>query len=118
MDKIKVEGIKLYGYHGCLAEEAKIGAEYLVNVCVWTDLDKASQSDKLGDTVDYVLINQIVAEEMAIRAELIENVTERILNRLMNEQAAIKKAEVELSKTIPPINGNVEKVTIVMKRKR
>lgn len=118
MDKIKVEGIKLYGYHGCLEEEAKIGADYLVDVRVWTDLSKAAQSDKLKDTVDYVAINQIVEEEMAIRAELIEQVTDRILSRLLKEHKAIRKAEVELSKTIPPINGNVDKVTIVMKRKR
>ena len=118
MNKIKVEGIKLYCYHGCLPEEAKIGADYLVHVTVWTDLSQASKSDKLKDTVDYVAINQIVEEEMAIRAELIEHVTDRILSRLLKEHWAIRKAEVELSKTIPPINGNVEKVTIVMKRKR
>lgn len=118
MDKIKVEGIKLYGYHGCLPEEAKIGADYLVHVSVWTDLRQASKSDKLKDTVDYVAINQIVEEEMAIRAELIEHVTDRILSRLLKEHPAVKKAEVELSKTNPPINGNVDKVTIVMKRKR
>lgn len=118
MDKIKVEGIKLYGYHGCLPEEAKIGADYIVHVVVWTDLEQAAKSDLLKDTVDYVAINKIVEEEMAIRAELIEHVTDRILSRLLKEHSSLLKAEVELSKTNPPINGNVEKVTIVMKRKR
>ena len=118
MDKIKVEDIKLYGYHGCLDEEARIGTDYLVSVTVWSDLSKAAKTDELSDTPDYVTINKIVSEEVAIRAKLIENVTDRILTRLFAELLTVQKARVKLSKVSPPINGNVEKVSIVMKRKR
>lgn len=118
MDKIKVRGIKIYGFHGCLVEESKIGTDYEANVTVWGSLDKAAKSDSLKDTMDYVAINQIVEEEVAIRAELIETVVSRILKRLLSELEGIKKAQVELAKLSPPINGNVESVSIVMKRKR
>ncbi|MGY8911315.1 MAG: dihydroneopterin aldolase, partial [Flavobacteriales bacterium] len=38
MGIIKVKNIKLYAFHGCLDEEAKIGSEYRVDVKVKADL--------------------------------------------------------------------------------
>ena len=29
---INIEGIKLYGFHGCLEEEGRVGGEYIVEV--------------------------------------------------------------------------------------
>jgi dihydroneopterin aldolase len=38
-------------------------------------------SDDLNDTVDYVLLNKIVVEEMEIRSHLLEHVAQRIITR-------------------------------------
>ncbi len=69
MGKIQVNNIKLYAFHGCLDEEAKIGSEYRVDLEVKTNLQNSAQSDELIDTVDYVHLNFIVKEEMAIRSK-------------------------------------------------
>ena len=63
---IEVNGIKLYAFHGCLPEETKIGGHYLVDVSLETNFLKAALEDTLIDTIDYVVINRIVKEEMAI----------------------------------------------------
>ena len=63
---IEVNGIKLYAFHGCLPEEGRIGGHYLVDVSLQTDFSEAVISDELIKTVDYVDINKIVKEEMAI----------------------------------------------------
>jgi len=118
LDKVKVSNIRVYAHHGCLAEETAIGSEYLVNVTVNANLTKASISDKLSETVDYVHINHIVKEEMKIPSKLLEHVGKRIINRIFLEIALVKKAEVEVSKINPPIGGDVEKVTIVLTEKR
>lgn len=118
MDRIEVEGIKLFGYHGCLDEEGKIGTDYRVNVTVWGDLSRPAQTDDLQDTLDYVIINRIVKEEVAIRSKLIEHVAQRILDRLLAEMPAAQKAEIKLSKLYPPINGDVESVSVVMSSSR
>ncbi|MGJ8737581.1 dihydroneopterin aldolase [Zobellia laminariae] len=118
MDKVKVSNIRVYAHHGCLKEETAIGSEYLVNVSVDANLTKASISDKLSETVDYVHINHIVKEEMKIPSKLLEHVGKRILDRIFLEIDIVKKAEVEVSKINPPIGGDVEKVTIVLKQKR
>tara|TARA_B110001454_G_C12700982_1_gene426539 strand:+ start:1527 stop:1886 length:360 start_codon:yes stop_codon:yes gene_type:complete len=118
MGIIKVENIKLYAFHGCLKEESLIGSEYRVDMTVTADLSKSSISDDLNDTVDYVLINKIVTEEMAIRSKLLEQVGQRILDRVFEESALVKCAEVAVSKLNPPIGGNVEKVTILLSKER
>ena len=47
MGKIQVNNIKVYGFHGCLEEEAKIGSEYRIDVEVKADLQKSAISDEL-----------------------------------------------------------------------
>ena len=118
MGTIKLQNIRTFSYHGCLIEEGKIGSDYRVDLEIETDLTQSALSDKLNDTVDYVLLNRIVVEEMAIRAELLENVAHRIIVRAMNEAPTITKIEVEVSKINPPIGGDVEAVTIVMSKTR
>lgn len=118
LGKIKVENIRVYAHHGCLPEETIIGSDYLVTVSVNANLKKAAKSDGLLDTVDYVHINHIVKQEMKMPSKLLEHVGQRILNRIFSELSIVKKAEVSVSKINPPIDGDVEKVTVVLREKR
>jgi dihydroneopterin aldolase len=118
MGIIQVNNIKLYAFHGCLDEEAKIGSEYSVDVEIKANLKKSSKTDELADTVDYVHLNRIVKEEMAIRAKLLEEVAQRILDRIFKEILMVKKANVSVAKINPPIGGNVEEVVIILTKKR
>ncbi|MGK0413525.1 MAG: dihydroneopterin aldolase [Polaribacter sp.] len=118
MGIIKVNNIKLYAFHGCLDEEAKIGSEYRVDVVVEADLKKSAKTDELADTVDYVHLNHVVKEEMAIRSKLLEEVAQRILDRFFRELKMIQKATVSVSKINPPIGGNVEEVVIILTKER
>lgn len=112
MNTISVIGIKSYGYHGCLDEEAKIGNEYITDVILYTDFKKAAKNDDLTKTIDYVLVNKIVEKEMSKRSKLIETVGYRIINRLKKESFFLEKVQVTIKKINPPINGNVKYVSI------
>ncbi|MGO4905315.1 dihydroneopterin aldolase [Flavobacterium sp. W20_MBD1_R3] len=118
MGIIKLKDIRTYSYHGCLIEEGKIGSDYTVNLEVKTDLRKSSITDDLKDTVDYVLLNRIVVEEMAIRSDLLEHVAHRILTRIFEEIPEISRIIVAVSKVNPPIGGDVEAVTIELEEYR
>ena len=118
MGTIKVKNIKVYAYHGCLIEEGKIGSDYRIDLSVKANLQKSSKSDHLSDTVDYVHLNKIVKEEMFIRTKLLETVADKILVRILKEISIVDSVKVKVSKLNPPIGGNVELVSIVMKRKR
>ncbi len=82
------------------------------------NLKTASISDKLNDTIDYVLLNKIVKEEMSIPSKLIETVGKRILNRVFLESNLVTKVIISISKINPPIGGDVEMVTIKLTEKR
>jgi len=118
MGIIKIENIRVFANHGCLDEETKIGSDYRVDLEVKADLKKSSKSDNLKDTVDYVLLNQIVKEEMAIPSKLLETVAKRIIQRVFKESKMVSKACVSVSKINPPIGGDVEMVTIKMESTR
>ena len=118
MGTIKLQNIRTFSFHGCLGEEAKIGSDYRVDLEIKTDLRKSSLSDDLKDTVDYVLLNKIVVEEMSVRSKLLEHVAERILSRIFKEVPAISRILLAVSKLNPPIGGDVEAVTIEMEEYR
>ena len=118
MDKIKLEGVRLYAFHGCMAEESRIGSDYNVEMTIWANFSKSAKTDKLADTVDYVLLNHIITEEMAQRAQLLEVVASRINTRVLEEENRVQKVKVKVSKLGPPINGDVEMVSVIMKLKR
>lgn len=114
MGTIKLQNIRTFSYHGCLVEEGKIGSDYRVDLEVKTDLRKSSETDELSDTVDYVVLNTIVVEEMALRSKLLEHVGQRIITRCFNELPSISRIKLGVSKLNPPIGGDVEAVTIEM----
>lgn len=118
MGIIKVENIRVFANHGCLAEETKIGSDYRVDLEVKAGLQASAKTDKLSDTVDYVFLNRVIREEMEKPSHLLETVAKRILLRIFQEDALVKKATVWVSKINPPIGGDVEMVTIKMTEKR
>ncbi|WP_037318256.1 dihydroneopterin aldolase [Salegentibacter sp. Hel_I_6] len=118
MGSIKLKNIRVFAYHGCLEEEGKIGSDYRVDLKVKGDLSNSAKTDKLADTIDYVHLNKIVKEEMAIRSKLLETVAERILKRVMEEIILVQKAKVEVSKINPPIGGNVAMVSVIRSKSR
>lgn len=118
LGKIRLKNVRLYGFHGCLKEEEMIGSDYRVDLEVSADLGNAALTDQLSETVDYVHLQTIIREEMAIRTKLIETVASRILERIMKELPQVQSAGVEVSKINPPIGGDVEQVTVALVKNR
>nr|WP_297308175.1 dihydroneopterin aldolase [uncultured Flavobacterium sp.] len=118
MGIIKLKNIRVFTNHGCLVEESKIGSDYRVDLEIEADLKKSAQTDELADTVDYVHLNKIVVEEMAIRSKLLEHVAKRIIDRTFKEIPQVTRIVLEVSKINPPIGGDVEQVTILMQESR
>lgn len=99
-------------------EEGRIGSDYRVDLKINGDLSLSAKTDALKDTIDYVHLNRIVKEEMAIRSKLLETVAERILNRILKELILVQRVTVDVSKINPPIGGNVEMVTVRRSKSR
>ena len=118
MVEIYLKNVRCYCFHGCLKEEGVIGGDYLVNLWAKGFLGRASLTDKIEDTIDYVFLNKVIVEEMSIPSKLLETVAERILNRILKEESRVQKITVTVSKICPPINGDVESVSVKLSKKR
>lgn len=118
MGTIRLKNIKIYAFHGCLIEEGQIGSDYLVNLSVKADLQSAATTDELSDTVDYVMLQKIVREEMAVRAKLLEHVAKRIIDAILLKIDRVSEVKVTVAKRNPPIGGDVAEVSVTMKQKR
>ncbi len=114
MGLIEVNGIRVFAYHGCLPEEARIGGHYRVDVAVEGDFAQAEASDGLHDTVDYGRVTTLVKEQMAVRSKLIEHVGRRILDALKAEWPGGLRWRVRVVKEHPPVPGTVDHVVYVL----
>lgn len=114
MGIVSIHNLKLYGFHGCLPEEAVIGTQYRIDVDVHTDFMEAAKTDDLSKTVDYVVINRLVKEEMSVRSNLIEHVLLRMIKKIKSAYPGAEKVCIRLYKINPPANGDIESVSVYM----
>ena len=118
MYKIYVENIRCYSYHGCLEEETVIGGNYVVDVVIDLENPKLSGNDYLKETIDYCDVTNVVKEVMKTPKKLIETASEAICDKILDLSGNIQRAEVSLTKIKPPIDGDVEKVKVVIAKER
>ena len=117
MSLIKVEGIRVYAYHGHLPEEAILGGHFRLNVYVTLDTSLVESSDNLSDTIDYVKIIEVVEEEMKRRANMIEVPAKRIADAIIKFNHA-EHVKVELEKILPPIDAKFDNISVTVESKK
>jgi dihydroneopterin aldolase len=114
MATISIEGMEFHAYHGCFAEEQVIGNTFIVDIHMDTDTTSAELSDNLAETVNYADVFQLVKEQMAIKAKLLEHVARRIMDATLEKYPEIDIIEVKISKLNPPVGGKVHAVSVTM----
>ncbi len=112
--KILLENIKIYAFHGVLPEEKIIGNYFLVNAEIHADLQKASESDDLKNTINYAEINEIIHDEMRIPSNLLEFVAGRIIKKISENFPEITFIKIKITKTNPPMKGEMTGVSVEM----
>ena len=118
MDKIVIEEMEFYAFHGHYQEEQIVGNRFLVDLELETDLSAPAQSDQLEDAVNYQEAYKLIKYEMRItKSNLLENIAKRILDALFREMKGIEKATVKIRKMHPPMGGPIQSVGVSMSRK-
>ena len=102
---IELEGMEFKAYHGCLEQEKVRGNVFTVDFSGELDLSAAAESDNLADTLNYGEIYDIVADEMSIPSELLENVAGRIVKAIEAKFPKLISFSVRVSKKRPPVEG-------------
>lgn len=118
-DRIVLEGMRFYGFHGVNPEERVLGQEYLVDLAVEIDLGRAGRSDRLEDTISYTHIYRAVRDVMEGEPRnLLEAAAQSIADRILSE-FPVESVAVRVKKPHPPIRGSViENATVEITRRR
>ncbi len=118
MERIEIEGMKFYAFHGHYPVEKEVGNEFLVDLIINTDGEKAGKTDNLEHALNYQSAYEVVKSEMEIKSDLLENVATRILDQLFLEFPEIRNSQIKVSKLNPPMGGEIKKVSVVFYRER
>lgn len=120
MDKgmIKLEGMQFRCCHGCFDWEKTTPQDFVVDVELACDLEKAVGSDCLEDTVDYGAVFDAVSSEMSIPSNLLEHLCGRIASRIVSLSPIIEEVRVTVSKMNPPVNGRAVRSAVTISKSR
>ncbi|WP_407272607.1 dihydroneopterin aldolase [Radiobacillus sp. PE A8.2] len=119
MDKIYVNQMEFYGYHGLYPEENKLGQRYKVDVVLNLDLKQAGKSDHMDDSIDYGKIYHITKDVVEGKAKhLVEAVAEEIAYQFFASFEKLNSCTVKVYKPDPPIPGHYQSVAVEIFRER
>ena len=118
-DRIVLEGMQFYGFHGVNPEERVLGQSYIVDLAVEVDLSRPGKSDQLEDTVNYTHLYRAV--KSVVEGEprnLLEAAAQAIVDRVLSE-FPVDAVALTLKKPRPPVRGSViENAKVEIYRRR
>ena len=118
MEKIIINGLKVFSYHGCMKEEEKIGGDFITDIELETNFIEAAKKDELRKTIDYTTVINIAREELLKRQDLIETVAFNILKALFSTFLKLEKVTIKITKKAPPVEGEVSSVSVFISKER
>ena len=105
--KVALQEIRFFAYHGFYPEEQLTGNEYLVDI--ETEMIVSGKGDEdISLTVNYERLFEIAREEMRIPRKLLETVACGMLERVRQEFLSVQSVRVAIRKLNPPVGGEVK----------
>ena len=115
---IFLRNVRFHAFHGVLPQERQVGGDFLVNLRVDYPVEKAMESDEVGDTLNYATLFDLVKREIQIPSQLLEHVAGRIAKAIMADFPAVTSIDLELTKLNPPMGADSDGAGIFLKVKR
>ena len=107
-DRIHVEGMKFYGFHGVDPAEKVLGQRFIVDLTVERDLRKAGASDDVADTVSYASLFKLTRQVVeGPSLNLLEAVAEGIARSIALVFPDLECIRVRVRKPEAPVKGSI-----------
>lgn len=118
-DRILLEGLSFYGYHGALPAERELGQPFVVDCVLSLNLRPAGQTDDLRLTVDYgAVFRSIEAIVVGRPVRLLETVAQQIADSLLSTYP-IDEVWIRVTKPRAPVRGtSFGRIGVEISRKR
>jgi len=103
---IFIRDLRLYAYHGVMAQERRVGGWYTLSLRVHYNIICAMESDEVSDTVNYAELFEMVKAEMSIPSNLLEHVAGRIAKAVFNAYPDVTAIDLTIVKDNPPMGAH------------
>tara|TARA_X000001036_G_scaffold185087_2_gene174711 strand:+ start:3113 stop:3463 length:351 start_codon:yes stop_codon:yes gene_type:complete len=115
--KIKINKMKLFGYHGLYDIEKENGQDFIVNIVI-----ESALQDKCGDNIEDMIDYVEIAEQAKVifyqsRYNLIETLAIDISEQIM-KNSKVDSVNVSIKKVAPPIDLNLESIEVEYSKER
>jgi len=119
MDRIIIEELEVYAYHGVAPEEKITGQMFIVSVEITADLEAAARSDDLSHTINYSNVCADIEQVLITRKyDLIEAAAMALIERILNKYPAAVAVRVLLKKPWAPLKRHLKYVAVEIERRR
>lgn len=117
MDKIKVQGIEIFAYHGLFEEEAINGQTFLID-CEF-NVDTSCCREEIEKTVHYGEVTMNIVEfATKNRYDLLETLANDLVKFLLEKYKLMTELTITVHKPSAPIPAAFNDVTLTVTRKR
>jgi dihydroneopterin aldolase len=116
--RIELSGLVVFGHHGYLEEERRLGQRFLVDL--WVDVQgPATDTDRIDDTVDYRRLAELVREVFAGRERmLLEGLAGAVADGIVERFAAVERVRARVRKPDVVLDPPVDYAAVVVERVR
>ncbi len=119
MTTIELSGLVLFGHHGYLEEERRLGQRFLVDLWVDVTDDRAVASDEIEHTVDYRHLAAAVREVFAgPEKQLLEGLAGDVVDTIFDRFAEVERVRVRVRKPDVVLDPPVEHAAVILERRR
>ena len=111
---IELSGMHFHAFHGCIEEEKENGNDFVVDFRCRYQIKEAALSDDHSLTLDYSKVYDIVAVQMALPSDLLENVAARIFDSILQAFPELEEMELKVTKLNPPVAGRTDSASVTL----
>ncbi len=115
---IELRSLVVFGHHGFLEEERRLGQRFLVDL--WVDVaEGATKSDRIEDTIDYRRLAALVREVFAGPEHLLlEGLAGTVADGILERFSAVERARVRVRKPDVVLDPPVDYAAVIVERAR
>lgn len=119
MDRILIQGLRIYAFHGVNADEKEKGQPFELDLTLHLDLSKPCQSDRVADTVSYAQVVKLVKRLMAEQSfDLLERAAQFTVDGILDAFVQVQQVDLVLKKPRAPILADFQWVGVEISRNR
>ncbi|WP_029075436.1 dihydroneopterin aldolase [Kaistia adipata] len=118
-DRIFINDLRFYGFHGVLLEEAVLGQRFRVDIVAELDLSAAGRTDDLTKTVHYGEMAMLIEEIGRMqRYKLIEALAEAMADAIFDAYRRVDRLTVRITKPEAPVPLTTGVIAVEIERER